>query len=130
MAKRGSPQWFGEEAEARCANAYGAVVDPASGAAIITKGDSKQRLGTRRHLRDQLFESKHRGSVEKPARGIRLDLDWLEKLADAAWAENREPVLHLSIYAPNSPLSDWQSGCVDLTVRLLKDDVSREARLD
>lgn len=126
MAKRASSKWFSRLAENRCARAYNADVDPSSGAGVKTKGDSKQRVGTRRAgLRDQLFESKHRGTYEKSARSGTVNLAVLEKLADAAWAENREPVLHLSILDPHSPLSN-EEGCVDVVVRLMEDDVRRE----
>ena len=127
MPHKGTPQWFAKEAEKRVAKKYSAQHDAASGAGVRTKGDSKQRVGTRREgLRDQLFESKHRGTFHKPARSASVKLDVLEKLCQVAWMENREPVLHLSIYAPDCILCDLESGCVDVIVRLMADDARRE----
>lgn len=75
-----------------------------------------------------MFECKHTGTFDHPKRSARITLDTLEKLADEAWSESREPVLMLSIYAPDSVLADGH-GFIDLTVRLMSDDVRREDRL-
>lgn len=125
MAKRGSYKWFSVRGEQRLGRAYGAVVSKSSGASAISKGDAKQKVGTRLELQDQMFESKHRGNFENPAKSLSVSLTVFEKLADDAYAENREPVQHVALYAPDSPLAD-QDGEVNFIVRLMVDDVTRE----
>lgn len=68
-----------------------------------------------------LIECKHTGTFDKPAKSISIKLGDLEKIADEAWSEGKEPVLCLGIYAPDSVLADSE-GEVNLTVRLMGDD--------
>lgn len=70
----------------------------------------------------ELIECKHTGTFDKPAKSVSIKLSDLEKIADEAWSEGREPVMALSLYAPESVLSDVD-GFIDLTTRLQGDDV-------
>jgi flagellar basal body rod protein FlgC len=56
---------------------------------------------------------------EKPVRSTLLS-DF-EKVADEAYANDRDPALALRFYKPDSPLAN-EKGYVDLTVRLMSDD--------
>lgn len=125
MAERGSSKWFSVQAEDRFCRAYQMVRSPSSGASIRTKGDGKQKAGTRQVGQDLLGESKHKGSFTKPARSASIRLDDFEKLADEAYSENREPILHISLYEPDSPLANID-GYVDIIARLMSDDTRRE----
>lgn len=129
MASRGTGKWFSIQAETRLARAYGAVRSPSSGASVVSKGDATQSKGTRLVLQDQMFESKHRGSFTKPAKSTSITLEIFEKLANESYQENREPVQHISLYAPSSLLADCD-GYVDFVVRLMSDDVRRENLFD
>lgn len=128
MALRGSYKWFSRRGEDRLARAYGGRVDPSSGAGIRTKGDVKQARETRLVLEDQVFESKHRGTYEKPAKSCSLSLRDFEKLADIAYSESREPVFHIALCNPDSPLAN-DDGEIDFVIRLLPDDVRREQQI-
>lgn len=71
--------------------------------------------------RTSLIECKHAGTYDKPAKSISIKLSDLEKIANEAWSESKQPMIGLSIYAPDSILSN-HGGFVDLTVRLSDDD--------
>jgi hypothetical protein len=115
LAKRGSTKWFSERQEEKVARVYGGDRSPSSGAAVTDAGDVRMR-----HL-GNLCECKHRGTFDKPAKSITLKLEDLEKIADEAWAEGLEPMMVLSIYAPDSVLAD-KDGEVHCAVRLMLDD--------
>lgn len=115
MARRGSTKWFSERQEERVAKVYGGERSPSSGAAVTDAGDVRMR-----HL-GNLCECKHAGTFDKPAKSIRLVLAELEKIADEAWAEGLEPMMVLSMYAPDSVLAD-KDGEVHVSVRLMVDD--------
>ena len=125
MAERGSSKWFSVQAEDRFCRAYQMEPSPSSGAAVTRKGDGKQKTGTRMVGQDLLGESKHTGTFTKPAKSASIRLADFEKLADEAYSENREPLMHLSIYAPDSILANTD-GYVDIVARLMSDDVRRE----
>ena len=113
IAKPGSTKWLSRRQEERIAKIYGGVVSPSSGASAADPGDVRTD--------DQLFECKHTGTFDKPAKSISIKLSDLEKIADEAWAEGRDPVMALCIYNPDSVLSDHE-GNVDVIVRLKRDD--------
>ena len=100
--------------EERVARRYGGKRSPSSGAAVADQGDVRTI--------DQLIECKHTGTFDKPAKSITIKLGDLEKIADEAWSEGKEPVMALGIYAPDSVLAD-ADGEVNLIVRLETDDV-------
>lgn len=113
MAKPGSTKWLSQRQERKVARVYGGAVSPSSGAAISDQGDVRTPT--------ELIECKHRGTFDKPAKSISLKLSDLEKIADEAWSEGRQPVMVLSMYAPDSVLAD-ADGEVNVTVRLTMDD--------
>ena len=49
----------------------------------------------------------------------------MEKMADEAYAEGKDPALALRYFCPDSPLASYD-GWVDLTVRLTEQDGKRE----
>lgn len=116
MSKRGTTKALSIKHEDSVARAYGGVRSPSSGAAITDAGD------VRVEDQDTLFECKYTGSPEKPARSTLVTR--MEKIADEAWAESKEPALALRFYMPESPLAGPE-GWVDLSVRLLNDDAVR-----
>lgn len=113
MAKRGSTKWLSERQENRVARIYGGRRSPSSGAAVTDAGDVRTKR--------ELFECKHRGTFDKPAKSITLKLSDFEKIADEAWSEGKDPVMVLSLYAPDSVLAN-KDGEVDFTLRLTMDD--------
>jgi len=117
MARRGSTKWLSVRQEDHVATVYHGTRSASSGAAATDPGDVRNRT--------TLFECKHRGTFDKPARSISIKLDDLEKILDEAYSLNKEPVLALCIYAPDSVLSD-ADGNVHLVTRLMKNDVLRE----
>lgn len=120
MAKPGSTKWLSQRQERKVARVYGGQASPSSGAAISDQGDVRVRSGGP-DGRGELFECKHAGTFDKPAKSISLKLADLEKIADEAWSEGRQPVMVLSMYAPDSVLAD-ADGEVNVTVRLTMDD--------
>lgn len=116
MARRGSTKWFSERQEERVAKVYGGERSPSSGAAVTDAGDVRMREN------NNLCECKHAGTFEKPAKSISLRLKDLEKIADEAWAEGMEPMMVLTMYAPDSILAD-KDGEVSVSVRLMLDDM-------
>lgn len=114
MAKRGSTKWLSVRQEEAIAYRYQGTLSVSSGGAVTDQGDVRTKY--------QLIECKTTGTFDKPAKSISLKLADLEKIADEAWSESREPVMALRIYAPDSLLAD-NDGNVDLIVRLLSDDI-------
>lgn len=115
MAKPGTRKWFSLRQEKKVAKLYGGTVSPSSGAAITDSGD----VYIPNH--GNLCECKHAGTFEKPAKSISLKLEDLEKIADEAWERGLEPMMVLSMYAPDSVLAD-KDGEVNVSVRLMRDD--------
>jgi len=116
MAKSGTRKWFSRRQEDKVAKTYGGKVSPSSGGAITDQGD------VRMPVYNTLCECKHAGTFTKPAKSISLKLEDLEKIADEAWNESKEPMMVLSMYAPDSILADGD-GEVNVSVRLMLDDV-------
>lgn len=121
MAKRGSNKDRSIEQENWVAKKYGGRRSPSSGAADTDQGDVR--------LIDEgtLIECKTSGGPGQSRKGGKLLSDF-EKVADEAFSEAREPALCLRFWRPDSVLSD-RDGYVNLTVRLLEDDVVRSEAL-
>lgn len=114
MAARGSTKDLSLKQEDRVARKHGGTRSPSSGAAITDQGDVRTP--------NELIECKHAGTYSKPAASITIKLADLEKIADEAWSEGKEPVMALSLYAPDSVLAD-ANGEVNLILRLEDDDI-------
>lgn len=113
MAKPGSTKWLSIRQEEKVAKHYGGKRSPSSGAAIVDQGDVRTS--------DRLIECKHVGTFDKPAKSVSIKLADLEKIADEAWSEGKQPGMVLSLYAPDSVLAD-KDGEVNIAVRLMVDD--------
>lgn len=122
MAKRGTNKDLSVRHEERIAAYYGGKRSPSSGGADNDAGDVRVRA------EGVLFECKYTGSPAKPLKRKPGLVTKMEKIADEAWAEGRDPALALRFYWPESPLADG-SGHVDLSVRLTPDDAQRSAWL-
>lgn len=116
MAKRGTNKFRSQEHEKYVAFLYEGKVSPSSGAAPADAGD------VRVWATNELIECKVKGEPGKPARSTLVKQ--MEKIADEAWAEARDPVLCLRFFMPDSPLAD-KKGWVDLSVRVAGDDAHR-----
>jgi len=88
-----------------------------SGASPVDKGD----VSTGTHL----YECKLRGAPGGPSMRT-TQMRWMEKVADEAWAEGKQPALCLRYYCPESILADHE-GWVDFTLRLTRDDSGDKA---
>lgn len=118
MAKRGSKKALSVEHEKFVAKAYGGRRSPSSGAADHDQGDVRAAAdGT-------LLECKYKGSPAEPLKSKPSLLTIMEKVADEAWAEGKEPAVALRYFWPDSPLAN-RDGWVDLTVRITNDDAVR-----
>lgn len=107
--------------ESYIARIYDGRRSRSSGAAHSDKGDV--RANTSRTM----FECKvtgEPGGVEKRSTLLTV----MEKTADEAWSEGKDPAVCLRLYNPSSPLANPE-GWVDLTVRLTADDCVRERLL-
>lgn len=99
------------------ADIYSGLRSPSSGAADNDGGDVRAvEDGT-------LFECKVAGTPTSPKRSTITK--HMEKIADEAWMEGREPALALRYFDPTSPIA--LNGWVDLVVRLARDDAMRSA---
>jgi hypothetical protein len=96
------------------AKVYDGKRSRSSGAAASDKSDVRTS--------EEMIECKLTGELGKPKRTSLLTI--MEKAADEAWSENKEPVVCLRLYNPDSPLANTD-GWVDFTVRLTTDDVRR-----
>ena len=104
--------------EETIARMYYGERSPSSGASTFQKGDVQVRT-TRTS-----FECKASGSPPSDSKATTITRH-MEKIADEAWTENREPALALRYFNPHSSLAD-NDGWVDLVVRLASDDAERE----
>lgn len=115
MATRGSKKQLSIEHEEFVARKYKGKRSNSSGAADTDQGDVRTD--------SMLFECKGKFGIRTGQKPVRSTLvTQMEKVADEAWGEGKEPALALRFYMPESPLSDNQ-GFVDFSVRLLRDDV-------
>lgn len=102
--------------EERVAELYEGVRSPSSGGADNDQGDVRTPL--------QLIECKYTGGPGEPIKRPKI-LKEMEKVALEAWTEDREPVLALRFFDPDSPLSG-NDGYIDFTMRLQHEDVHRD----
>lgn len=114
--RRGTRKAYSISHEDAIARAYGGNRSPSSGASITDGGDVR--------LSDTLVECKYSGSPGEPMKSKPGLVSKMEKIADEAWEEGKQPALALRYYLPDSPLSNHE-GWVDLIVRRLADDVGR-----
>lgn len=122
MAPRGSKKDLSVKHEEFVAGQYQGRRSPSSGAADHDQGDVRVEDGE-----NTLFECKGRFGIRTGAKEARSTLvTQMEKVADEAFAEGRDPALALRFYMPASPLAS-NEGYVDLTVRLLRDDADRHS---
>lgn len=120
MAGKGSNKELSVRHEDFVAYLYEGKRSPSSGASVTDAGDVRGKT--------TLFECKvKRGEIGVVPRRYTL-VKLMEKIADEAYAEDREPALALRFYSPESVLAD-QEGWVDLVVRTLADDASRDQLL-
>lgn len=101
------------------ADQYSGRRSRSSGASDVDKGDVHVKSS------QTMFECKLTGEPGGDSKRTTL-LKHMEKIADEAWAEGKEPAIALRLFSPESTLADV-NGWVDLTVRLANDDASREA---
>src|SRR3954468_5917999 len=119
MATRGSTKALSVEQEEHIAGLYDGIRSESSGGADTDQGDVRSP--------SLLIECKMTGGPGRPpekqkkATLVRV----MEKVAEEAWTEDREPVVCLRFFDPESRLSD-NDGWVDLTVRLTHEDVHRD----
>lgn len=100
------------------AQQYHGIRSKSSGGSDTDKGDV--RIATTRTL----FECKATGEPGGKPKYTTI-IRHLEKIADEAWIEGKEPALALRYFCPESPLAGWD-GWLDLTVRLTTDDKERD----
>ena len=113
-APRGSKKRLAQEHEEFVAELYEGKVSPSSGAASTDGGDVRTD--------DLLIECKTSGSPGKESRSTLVGR--MERIAEEAWEEGREPVLCLRYFKPSSVLAGM-TGHVDLTVRLTSSDAAK-----
>jgi hypothetical protein len=89
-----------------------------SGASDTDKGDVRVKSSK------TLIECKLTGAPGGPSKRTTL-LRNMEKVADEAWAESKDPAVALRLFCPESPLANVD-GWVDMVVRLASDDATRE----
>lgn len=116
MAQRGSKKDLSQHHEQFVAEQYEGKRSSSSGAADHDQGDV-------RVVDDAtLFECKGKFGERTGQKPVRSTLvTQMEKVADEAWSEGRDPAIALRFYKPDSILAD-SDGFIDLTVRLLRDD--------
>lgn len=100
------------------AKQYNGQRSRSSGASDTDKGDVRI-AGSK-----SIIECKLTGAPGSGSKRTTL-LSHMEKVADEAWAEGKEPAVALRIFCPESPVANV-SGWVDFTVRLTADDARRE----
>lgn len=113
MAKRGSSKDLSVRHEEAIAAAYAGKRSASSGAADHDQGDVRTPA--------YLIECKLTGGPAKPLARTPTLVQHMEKVADEAWSEGKDPMVCLRYYLPDSPLAN-STGWVDFTVRLTKDD--------
>lgn len=125
MALRGTKKARSIAQEDRVAELYNGVRSPSSGGADNDQGDVRTST--------QLIECKYSGGPEqdraREGKGEEVRRSQLlrvfEKITLEAWTEDREPVMAIREWAPESKLAN-KDGWVDLTVRLQHEDVHRD----
>lgn len=124
MAKRGSKKALSVEQEEYVAAQYGGRRSRSSGASDTDKGDVRLDNGK------TLFECKGKFGERAGQNPVRSTLlSDFEKIADEAYANDRDPAMALRFYKPDSPFAN-RDGYVDLVVRFLEDDVRTQGQLE
>lgn len=100
------------------ARQYEGKRSPSSGGSPTDKGDV--RVATSKTI----FECKATGEPGGKSKYTTI-IRHMEKMADEAYAEGKDPALALRYFCPESPLAGYD-GWVDLTVRLTEQDGKRE----
>lgn len=108
---RGDNKDRSRQHERYVASLYEGKASASSGAAPTDAGDVRTDC--------HLIECKTTGGPEKPARSTLVTR--MEKIADEAWAEGKQPMVCLRFFMPDSVLANID-GFVDLTVSLTTDD--------
>lgn len=93
----------------------------ASGAAVTDPGDVVSKAD------DTVFEAKCKGTADKYATSMPVNLKVFEKAFDEACELGMNAALALCMHNPDSPLAD-RDGDVHFIVRLLEDDAARTWR--
>lgn len=118
MAPRGSKKALSVEHENFVAKKYSGKRSNSSGAAAHDQGD------VRVYNHDILIECKGQFGERTGSKPVRSTLiRQMEKIADEAWSEGKDPAVALRFYLPESPLAN-NEGYVDFIVRLLADDAN------
>lgn len=104
-----------KEHEDHIAGLYQGRRSPSSGGSVTDKGDVRSEK--------TLLECKMTGQPGSPKYATLIRR--MEKIADEAWEEGREPAVALRYFCPESVLAN-HNGWVDLVVRIAKDDAMRE----
>lgn len=115
MAAKGGSKALSVDHELWVANYYGGLRSFSSGAAQHDQGDVRVVDDAR------LIECKFKGSPAKPLKKKPTLLSQMEKIADEAWSEGKDPMICLRYYSPDSSLANAH-GWVDLVVRRVADD--------
>lgn len=116
MAKAGTSKARSMQHEEFIARLYDGMRSPSSGAWDTDQGDVRcERL---------LIECKTTGTPEKPST-LPVFVQHLEKVAQEAWSEGREPAVALRYFKPDSKLAN-RDGWVDVIVHTIAADADRE----
>lgn len=115
MARHGTVKRLADNHETHIAALYDGIKSPSSGGAASDAGDVR----TDTHL----IECKLTGTPGVKPKRIPKMIQELEKIADEAHAEGRDPILCLRYYHPDSRLAN-RDGWLDLSVKLTTDDVN------
>lgn len=117
MARRGTAKRKSQDQERHIARLYGGKPSPSSGAADTDAGDVRTEFA--------LIECKVTGGPGGEKRpSLNKIIEWLEGATREAWEENKDGVVALRVYAPDSILS--VNGWLDLSIRPAWDDGERE----
>lgn len=116
MANRGTSKRKSVEQEALVASVYNGTRSPSSGAAATDAGDVRTQFS--------LIECKCTGGPglsRQPAMpSFNQLMEWLEKVAEEAWEEGKDPKLAFRFYQPTSRFAK-SSGWVDIILYPLEE---------
>lgn len=123
MAAKGSKKELSVRHEQEVAEAFNGIRSNSSGGAVTDEGDVRVTAD------NALIECKGQFGTLAGNTEVRSTLlRQFEKITDEAYSVGKEPVMALRFYSPDSFLAD-NHGWVDLTVRLLDDDVERSGTI-
>ena len=109
-----------ERHEEFIAKLYGGTRTKGSGSGVREKGDVQIETDS------ELVECKYTNNGEG-SRRPRL-VSQMEKVSQEAYEEGKDPAIALRYFMPESTLAN-SDGCVDLVVRLARDDARRSIEL-